>query len=454
MPLCDFYEQNKDSNEEPAVPDDLISDASAFADVAVITFSRISGEEFDRVCEKYDGDYYLSKSEESLVSAVCAKFEKVVVVFNVCGVVDLSWCAENKKISAVLCTWLGGNMGTYVAADILIGKINPSGKLSDTFAADYCDYPSSENFNASEELIEYTEDIFVGYRYFNTIPGADKKIVYQFGYGLSYTDFTIDAEGCRKGDNISVTATVKNVGRYSGKEVIEVYVSSPSQKLCKPKIELRAFAKTPLLSPNHKHTAEIFFKILDMASYDEQSASYVLEKGDYTVYVGNSSVNIKPVFTYHIDNDTVTKKLVNRCTPHKLSKRMISDGSYIDCEISENAAKNDVSNFSDDLYWQNSHKELFSNDVSRPDLRILQSEEGRIQLKQVANGEYSLDEFVSQLNLSELITLCGGYYTGGVERGVAGISGVGDMPYFGIPAAPFTEGPSGIRVSFESTAFP
>lgn len=281
-PLSDFYRQNvKEQYEggadpgmtvEPELKEELVKGARAFADIAVIVISRFSGEGWDRSSVEYngeynpwetetsmpqiagkifpDGDFYLTKAEKEMVAKVEEEFEKIAVVLNVGGVIDTSWLKEDEKISSALLAWQGGMEGGLAAAEILCGIVNPSGKLPDTFAASVDDYPSTENFHESVHYVDYTEDIYVGYRYFETLPGAGQKVCYPFGFGLSYTEFDIDTKCAEETDGvIRLLVQVTNTGKVEGKEVVQVYYSAPQGCLGKPKRELCAFAKTRSLLP-------------------------------------------------------------------------------------------------------------------------------------------------------------------------------------------------------------
>lgn len=213
-------------------------------------------------------------------------YDKIVVVLNIGGVVDLSWIKRDDKIGAALYGGQGGMEGGTAMAQVLCGLVNPSGKLADTFAARLEDYPSTENFHESVEYVDYTEDIYVGYRYFETIPGAAEKVVYPFGYGLSYTTFEVETQKAwEEADSINVQVKVTNTGDMAGKEVVQLYYSAPQGLLKKPAKELGAFKKTRLLQPGESHTMVLTVTKEAMASYDDlgkvAKSAYVLEKGAY-----------------------------------------------------------------------------------------------------------------------------------------------------------------------------
>ena len=460
-----------DKEYEVEISEELVAQAAAECDVAIMTFTRAAGENADRFSEPGDGDFFLSPNEEKMVKLVTEKFDRSVVVLNSCSLMDMTWCANNDKIQAIVNGWNGGPYGALAMGDLLCGKVCPSGKLTDSIAYTYDDYPSSESYNLSPDIAEYWEDIFVGYRYFETIPGAAEKVAYPFGFGLSYTDFTIACTGAEKDGIITVNATVKNVGGMAGKEVVQVYASAPKGEIDKPAVELRGFAKTPLLAPGEECTLTVTFKVEDMVSYDEGRAAYVLEAGDYIITAGNSIRNREQVLTYNQPETRITQQLTNYCKPHKLSKRMTSTGEYIALETEENPPYPDISDWSKnkpkgfahqanyliapgtykDVYWKDTFADFLGHD-KRADMRTQQSYEGRYVLEQVANGEVSMEDFMAQLSIADLITLVGGTFDAGCA---AGCSGVGDLKYFGIPAAQCTDGPAGLRIrTYATTAFP
>ena len=245
---------------ESEVPEDLVKEACEFADTAIVTICRYSGEGWDRSSGKRD--FYLSDEEAKIVETACNNFDTVIVLLNVGGMIDTQWFKDNKKIGASLLMWNAGMEGGLAAADIVCGDVNPSGKLVDTFAKSFEDYPSSENFNDSEMFVKYHEDIYVGYRYFETIPGAKEKVNYPFGFGLSYTTFEIsDMHVWAEGENICAKGTVTNTGDMAGREVVQLYYSAPYGKLGKAARSLAAFKKTDLLALGEKETISLSFKI-------------------------------------------------------------------------------------------------------------------------------------------------------------------------------------------------
>ena len=245
-----------------------------------------------------------------MVETVTANFDHIVVLLNVGAIIDTTWFADNERISSAVLIWQGGMEGGLAAADVLTGEVNPSGKLPDTCVKSFDDYPSSENFHESDAYVKYTEDIFVGYRYFETIPGKKDCVVYPFGYGLSYTTFELtDINASNHGKNILVTVTVTNTGKMAGKEVVQIYYSAPEGKLTKPARILCGFEKTNILSPGESQELCISFPIEDMASFDDSgvvAASWnpeLLEvigrAGALEVKENNLSIWLTPALNIH-----------------------------------------------------------------------------------------------------------------------------------------------------------
>ena len=349
--------------------------AAGVSKTAIIVISRRSGEGSDRNPSK--GDYYLSDDERKLIKmAGDALFRNVVVVLNIGGIIDTSWIEEYSCIKSVLLAWQPGMEGGLAVADILTGDVTPSGKLSDTFAKDFADYPE---FYDSDYYVNYTEDIYVGYRWFETFDPKYERVNYEFGYGLSYTDFSIsDVKVTEKDGQLVTTAKVTNTGSsYSGKEVVQVYFSAPQGKLGKPGKELAGFAKTGLLAPGKSETLEIAFDIDDMSSYDDtgkvQKSAYVMEVGDYKIYVGNSIRNAGENgvrYTYKVDKDTVTQQLSKQLAPIQLEKRLLADGSYENLEtldtiegIGTPVSPDGTTKIeAEDLFYKHYHAKVYYND--------------------------------------------------------------------------------------------
>ena len=320
----------------------MVNDAAKECHTAVVVISRYSQEGVDRNSGK--GDFLLSDQETDMLQKIYdARFRKVVVVLNIGGVMDTTWF-DNYDVNAVLLAWQPGMSGALAAADILCGDVNPSGKLTDTFAKSYADYPSSATFSESghNDYINHTDDIFVGYRYFETIPGAAEKVVYPFGYGLSYTTFSLSEPQVSEKDGV-ITASVQvtNTGDMAGKEVVQAYFSAPQRDnaevlLDKAAYELAAFQKTGLLQPGESETVTLSYNVSDMSSYDDvgktgKKSAYVLEPGDYDLYIGNSVRDAQKrgaCFTYEQAALEVTEQYTETLVPYRLEERMRADGTY------------------------------------------------------------------------------------------------------------------------------
>ena len=285
---------------------------AAKADIAVLTIGRISGEFFDRK----SADFNLSDSERKLIEQVCEVYHKagkqVVVLLNIGGVIETaSW---KDLPDAILCAWQAGQEGGNSVVDVMSGKQSPSGKFTMTWPVKFTDAYSSRNFPVDQtakidfmntvergnvknvDYTNYEEDIYVGYRYFDSF---NVPVSYPFGFGLSYTTFEYsDAQIAEKGDAYEVTVTVKNTGKFEGKEVVELYISAPDNKAAnKPVKELKAFAKTKQLKPGESETLTLTVKAADLASFDEAASAWVVAEGEYQFLVGASSQDIKATLT-------------------------------------------------------------------------------------------------------------------------------------------------------------
>ena len=462
---------------EPELPDTLVWQAKAFTDTAVITICRYSGEGWDRksivenstpnVSEQSfaqmsarifeNGDFCLTHGEQKMVEKVRENFEKVAVVLNIGGMMDTSWFKRDDRIGAVLMAWQGGIEGGLAAADILCGDVNPSGKLTDTFAVSLEDYPSTEGFHESLDYVNYEEDIYVGYRYFETIPQAREKVVYPFGFGLSYTDFEIHTRKTALDlDRVKVQVEVANVGKRPGKEVVQVYYRAPQGKLGKPSLELAAFGKTRLLQPGESQIMSLDFPVAAMASYDDtgkvRKHAYVLEAGSYELYVGNSVENLeKWERNWEIHDDVVVQQLESQCVPTQLPRRLLSSGAFENLPVKE-AVPDTPQLTPQDVDG------LEGVEPAQPGYgRMRRREEeakGRRPLREVAEGKLSLDAFLEQLSIEDKIHLLGGQ----PNTGVANTFGMGNLKDYGIPNVMTADGPAGLRIQpwcgVNTTAWP
>ena len=287
------------------------------ADTAFYVISRVAGEGADRFDK--EGDYLLTKDEEKELNTICELYEKVVVVLNVGGVIDLSFMDEHENILGLILYSQAGMEGGHALTDVVSGDVTPSGKLTATWAYKYSDYPNAAEFshnNGNTEEEFYNEGIYVGYRYFDSY---DIPARYCFGYGLSYTDFEIETEDIAevKGEGFDVTVSVRNTGEVSGKEVVQVYFSCPDGKIEKEDRRLAAFAKTKLLNPGEVQKIVLHVPFKALTSYSEEIPGWVLEKGIYGVFVGNSLDDSALDAAIELTEDVVTIRTEHICTPKK-----------------------------------------------------------------------------------------------------------------------------------------
>lgn len=297
---------------ELKMDDALINKKAETSEIAFVTLGRNSGEGGDRVV---DNDFNLAAEEiqmlDKISKAFHAKGKKVVVILNIGGVIETaSW---KDKVDAILLAWQPGQEGGHSVADVIAGKINPSGKLTMTFPAKYADTPSAKNFPGfpldNPKDVTYEEGVYVGYRYFNTF---NVKPSYEFGYGSSYTTFVysdVKVSSPTFNDKLTVSVTVKNTGKVAGKEVVQLYLSAPSKTIDKPKEELKAFGKTKELKPGESETLTLTLSPKDLASFLESKSAWVAEAGDYKVLVGASSLDIKKTATFKVAKEITVEKV-------------------------------------------------------------------------------------------------------------------------------------------------
>ena len=328
-----------------AQPDVPVITEKEDTDTAIYVLSRNSGEgadRYNRAC-----DYLLGENELADIAYLAEHYEKTVLILNIANLVDTTELKKIKGLNAILLAGQAGNATGNIVADVVLGKSIPSGKLTDTWAASYEDYPSSKNFshnNGDTNDEYYSDGIYVGYRYFDTFNVTPN---YCFGYGKGYTDFETEVRDVKADDkNVTVTASVKNIGdTFAGKEVVQVYYSAPDGTIEKPYQELGGFGKSDLLSPGESQTITISFPTRSMASYDEKKAAWVLEAGTYYIRVGNSSRTTKVAAALNLKETVVTVQGKNLFpaddAPQELSKAGVTPYSY-EGEAEEKAAAKQI----------------------------------------------------------------------------------------------------------------
>ena len=313
--------------EEMNIDAQLAEQEAATTDVAIITIGRNAGEGADR---NVDNDFNLSYTEQNNIKTIAeayhAKNKKVIVVLNIGGVIETaSWKDE---VDAILLAWQPGIEVGNAITDVLSGKVNPSGKLASTFPVNYSDVPSAKNFPGHETNpnfkpanpwdgkpaeVTYEEGVYVGYRYYNTF---NVKPSYEFGYGLSYTNFKYsNLKTNINNGNGTISVTVTNTGKVAGKEVVQLYISAPNNVIDKPSEELKAFAKTKLLQPGESQTIQLAIAAKDLASFNTERSAWIADAGKYTVKIGASSLNIKQSASFNLSKEIVTEKVQHALVP-------------------------------------------------------------------------------------------------------------------------------------------
>lgn len=315
----------------PVLPEDLYNEAKAFGDTALFCVTRFSTENTmkgDRKGGK--GDFTMHDEEKELIEQLARDFENVVVILNVCGPVATREYADNPGIGAVLYPMFSGSVAGEVLTELLLGKRYPSGHLQDTLAESIDDYPTTATFRESLTHVSYTEDIFVGYRYFETL--APEKVVYPFGFGLSYTTFDVSKEDAVLEKNtVKLTIKVKNTGNFAGKEVVQAYMTAPQGKLGKAKKVLCAFAKTKELAPGEETLLKLHFDIRQFGSFDDLGkvckSAFLLEQGEYNICVGTNVRDTATYLTFTLDTDLICKQCHSYLSPRDLTERLTADGT-------------------------------------------------------------------------------------------------------------------------------
>ena len=439
--------------EEMPLSDAFVANAAAHSDLALIILGRTAGEDRDNTLQ--EGSYYLTQAEREMLKIVCATFSRTAVVLNVGNIMDMSW-VDDYRPSSVLYVWQGGMEGGCGAADILCG-LSPSGRLTDTIAFDYSDYPSSQNFGSTKENF-YAEDIYVGYRYFETF--AKDRVRYPFGFGLSYTTFSTQYAMSEAPDHLTVTAAITNTGTTAGKEVVQVYAEAPQGLLGKPSRVLCAFVKTGTLQPGCAETLKLTIPKSALASYDDSGATghkscFVLEAGTYTLYAGCDVRSAAPVGSFFIAETLVTEALTECMAPVKEFSRMKPVAAMPDTASA---------GFGTDHPYRGSYVPVPTRTINPMDKRAASlpaclpyTGDTGIRLSDVKDGHADYARFLAQLTDEDLKHIvhgegmCSPKVTPGTAAAFGGITE--HLQHFGIPAGCCSDGPSGIRMDCGATAF-
>ena len=433
------------SQEEMPLTERMIEIAKD-TDVALVIIGRTAGEDQDNKNEA--GSYRLTDIELDLIDKVSKACPRTAVLFNVGNTVDMQW-SKTIHPAAMMYVWQGGQEGGNGVLDVLTGAVSPCGKLATTIAETIEDYPSTANFGSLEKNY-YAEDIYVGYRYFETFAGKSERLLYPFGFGLSYTSFAVDAKLAQvQEEDFAVQVCVKNTGTCAGKETVFIYVDLPMKELAKPKRVLAGFAKTKKLLPQEEQQLTVVCQKSYIASYDEtgktgQASAWVLEEGRYAVAVGGD-VHTAKIYAEWTQEQQVLEQLAEACAPVEAFERMTQ-------------MKDAEGNWS--FAWESCPTKTIPLEEQLQTYapkEISYTGNQNYKLSDVYNKKISMDTFVAQLSDEELIGLfhgegmCSNRVTPGVASAFGGVTDA--LADFGIPAAACADGPSGIRIDCGTKAF-
>ena len=434
---------------EPPLEEAAVREAARRSRIAVVVIGRAAGEDRDNVLEP--GAYYLTDAEKQLLAQVTNTFEKTIALIDTGNVIDLGWL-EDYPLAAVLMAWSGGMEGGRAVADVLTGAAEPGGRLTDTIARRYEDYPSAGHFG-DPEVTEYVEDVFVGYRYFETF--APERVLFPFGYGLGYTTFAL-APGAVSLDagSVSVPTTVTNTGRRSGSEVVQVYVQAPDGALSTPARSLAAFARTAELEPGSSQQLALSVPLGELASYDDSGATghrsaWVLEAGEYRIFVGPDVRRAELAGSFHLADLRVVRQLeeVAAVRPEHGFARMVRGRD-------ENGRAQ--------VGWEpapTAKVDLAQRILDRLPPALEPIEDPAARFEDLAAGLLTLEEFVARLTPDELASLAYGHIVMDSPLGAPGnagaLGGVTEaLRSRGIPPVTTTDGPSGLRLAAYAALLP
>ncbi|MCM1106830.1 MAG: glycoside hydrolase family 3 C-terminal domain-containing protein [Blautia sp.] len=426
------------SQEEMPVSDALIAQA-AENDVALVVIGRTAGEDQDNAA--LPGQYLLTDTEKELIAKVSAAFPRTAVLLNVGNIIDMKWVGE-LNVPGVLYVWQGGQEGGNGVCDVLTGRVNPCGKLTDTIAEDIADYPSTAYFGDSKKNY-YKEDIYVGYRYFETF--AKERVLYPFGFGLSYTDFLVEQESFSPGADkktLELRIGVKNTGEVAGSEVVQIYIEAPQGAFGKPARVLADYCKTPVLAPGESVSVSREIPVSRFASYDDSGAAghkncFVLEAGAYGLYIGTDVRSAGKTAEFELEA-AVVEELHEACAPAEEFTRMRPSADGLAYEAVP------VREFAPYERMEEPEEIPYTGDRG-------------YRLSDVYDGKVSMSDFIAQLSKEDLVCLfrgegmCSPKVTPGTASAFGGLTE--SLRGFGIPAGCCTDGPSGLRLDVGTKAF-
>lgn len=424
--------------EQSVYDDETVTRFSKECSCGIVSISRQAGEGYDRDLKSY----CLTPEEDSLLTALDhSTIQKVIVLVNAGGLIHFSQLLAHRCVKAVLMIWQPGMEGGNAVADILSGAETPCGKLNDTIARELADYPSSPYFSRSIHTVDYAEDIYVGYRYFETF--AKEKVLYPFGFGLSYTHFQLSEPNFEYQDETArISLRVTNTGNFTGRETVQIYVASPDGAFAKPARELRAFAKTQKLLPGESQDVSSTFCVDDLAYFNPDESAYMAEAGEYIVFCGTDVRSAAPCGRFVLSESKFIRRVSLQFTPHP-SHLMNRSGefektAYYDAPKGEKAKK--VFSAGDEGHIQAVNAEPETKSDAPTGYSLIQVDEGKL----------SLADFVHHLTDEQLIHLCQAQPPA-FTRGTAGI---GNLPELGIPNVQTADGPAGIRRTVPTTCLP
>lgn len=434
--------------EEMPVSRELAGKAAAQADAAVVIIGRTAGEDKDNSAQP--GSWYLTEAEMEMLRAVTSAFDRTVVLLNTGNIIDMNWVGEFRP-QAVAYIWQGGQEGGNGVLDVLSGDVSPSGKLPDTIARSIDAYPSTANFGDPVKNY-YREDIYVGYRWFETF--AEKDVLYPFGFGLSYTEFEISAlEMSPAGPTyFRMAARVRNVGDRPGRETIQLYVEPPQGKLGKAMRNLVAFVKTMTLAPGQSACVDLKVSWKSLSSFDDSGVTgnidaYVLESGDYRFYLGSDVRSAVYAGKFHLDETECVEQLTEALAPPFSFERVMAK---------KMPAAQTLSPVYETVAPRRGLSQKEKRDRNIP-AEISQTGDRGIRLTDVAEGKYSIEDFVAQMSDKDLVTIvrgegmCSPRVTPGTGGAFGGVSD--SLCALGVPTACVSDGPSGIRMDSGAKAF-
>ena len=433
------------SYPEMPLDEETVRSAAAESALALIVIGRAAGESRENILKR--GSYYLTDRERKMLRLVCGAFDRVAVIMDCGNVIDMSWTEEfGDRLGAIVYAWQGGMEAGFALADVLTGTVNPSGRLTDTIARNYRDYPSAGHFGG-KRFNEYAEDIYVGYRYFETF--SPDKVLYPFGYGLSYTEFASKWDASLDQRTVHVCGSVTNTGKHPGRHVVQVYLEAPCGLLGKPKRVLAAFGKTGVIQPGDEEALALSFNLEDFASFDDSGATghpncYLLEEGTYRVAAGDNVRDAETVMEFHLAESVVTKELTEQGAVYPGSGflRMINqNGSLVMEPVPE------------------AKKDLKTEILSKIPPMLDPDPEKQYTFRDLLAGVCTDDQFVAQLTDEELDEISHGAgkmnYRPGALGNAGAFGGVTEnLQKRGLPAVITTDGPSGIRVKNTCSLLP